>query len=115
MSVRHITKAFRLDLECRLKFVVVALADNADDENDKLWPSVGFIAWKTGQSERQVQRSFQYLRQVGALIPLERESGGRHRSIVYRLDLEMLPLAEPYARSRRGLSPYRREIERLKG
>ena len=111
MSVRLITQAFALDLECRLKFVAVALADCADDEHQELWPSVGFIAWKTQQSARQVQRAMQYFRKAGALIPLDRERGGRRRSIIYRLDLDTLPRAEPYARGRRGLSP----LEQKKG
>ena len=107
MAVRLITQAFNLDLECRLKFVAVALADCADDEHQELWPSVGFLAWKTSQSSRQVQRALRYFRDTGALIPLDRECGGRNRSTVYRLDLSVLPRAEAYDRNRRGLSPMR--------
>ncbi len=113
MAVRLITQAFGLDLECRLKFVAVALADCADDEHEELWPSVAFLAWKTNQSARQVKRALRYFREAGALVPLDRERGGRRRSTVYRLQLDVLPKAEPFARTRRGISPM--EDKRKKG
>lgn len=105
MSVRLLNQAFGLDLESGLKFVVCALADTADDESGELWPTVAFVAWKTCQSERQVQRAIKYLRDAGALLIVDREGGGRRRSVYYRLDLDALPRLEPFQRNRRGISP----------
>lgn len=45
-----------LDLPQNKMLVLLAMADHADHEGNKVFPSMGLIAWKTGYSVRQVQR-----------------------------------------------------------
>ena len=117
MSVKLITQAFGLDVQPNLKLLLVALADIANDEGDNVYPSVAFLVWKTSLSERTVRYMMKQLRESGALIPLEREGGGRRRTVVYRLDLEVLPAQELLSRAKKGLSPMdvKRENQERKG
>jgi hypothetical protein len=55
MSVKIMTAVWELKLSHAEKLVLLAFADNANDEN-RAWPSVARVAWKSGYSERQVQR-----------------------------------------------------------
>lgn len=50
------TQVWALDLPSSEKFVLLALADNANDEGE-CWPSIQTIARKTNLSERTVQRA----------------------------------------------------------
>lgn len=45
-----------LDLPTNEQLILLAMADHADHEGENIWPSVGLIAWKTGYSERTIQR-----------------------------------------------------------
>lgn len=45
-----------LDLPHSKQLVLLAMADHADHKGENVFASIGLIAWKTGYSERQVQR-----------------------------------------------------------
>ncbi len=105
MSAKMMGKVFGLDVGPGMKLLLVAFADHADDDGDHCWPSVGYLAWKTSLSERQVRRMIKQLRDEGVLIPVEREGGGFRRSVVYQLDLRPLATKEPFRREREGISP----------
>lgn len=99
------SRVFGLEVEPGTKLLLLALADHADDEGNNCWPSVEYLAWKTSLSERHVRRMLSDLRAQGVLIPVDREAGGRHRSVVYRVDLDVLPAQRPFERDRKGISP----------
>ena len=83
-----------LDVDPATTAVLVALADHGDDHGNRVFPSVGYLAWKTGLHERTVQRIMRSLEQRGTLKRVR--SPGYHRPTAYRLDLSVLPQKPPY-------------------
>ena len=55
------------DIDRESKFILLAYADHADHDGQNIYPSIGLIAWKTGYSERQVQRVTHRLMENGCL------------------------------------------------
>lgn len=102
MSLQVITDVWRVKAPPHVAFVLVALADFADDDGGSIFPSVATIAWKTNYSPRQVQRTLSELRDKGVLIG-ERPAYGVQPPL-YRLDLSKLPQkpARPGRRSMGG-------------
>jgi len=91
-----------LDVPMTEAHLLLALADHADDDGNNVFPTVGYLAWKTNLTERGVRKMMARFRDRGVLIPMDRESGGRGRSVMYRLDLEPLPRKVPFPRERKG-------------
>lgn len=75
------SSAWLLDLPSNQKFVLLALADSAND-NGVCWPSISTIATKCGMSERSVQAHISALEKMGILTRDERSG----RSTIYRID-----------------------------
>lgn len=85
MSVAVLTWAFRLDLPSSEKFVLVALADCAD-ETGACWPSQAELREKTCLGERTVRDAVKALESRGLLVRAEvRRADGSRRSDVYVL------------------------------
>jgi len=85
MSVKIMSQVWELDLPHNAQSIFLALADHADDDG-YCYPSVGRLAWKTGYGVRQVQRTLKELRDNKLAIPTGSVVGGRHNTVVYRLD-----------------------------
>jgi DnaD/phage-associated family protein len=85
MSVRVMGAVWQLDLDATLKIVLLKLADNADDDGDNSWPSVGRIAHECGVAERTVQRSIQNLMKMGLLVMTRPADKARKLPSVYRV------------------------------
>lgn len=82
-------KVWRCGLPSGDKFVLLALADHANDEGGDVFPSVDLIAEKVTGSRRTVQRALGRLRRIG-LLHVEREGGGKARTTRYRICLGTL-------------------------
>lgn len=74
--------------------VALAMADHADDDGSKIFPSIGRIAWKTGYSERQVTRIIQKLTKMGLLILVHKSR--QHRAAEYRMVITAVPEKEAF-------------------
>jgi len=85
MSVKIMSQVWELDLPHNAQSIFLALADHADDDG-YCYPSVGRLAWKTGYGVRQVQRTLKELRDNKLAVPTGSVAGGRHNTVVYRLD-----------------------------
>ncbi len=85
MSVKIMSQVWELDLPHNAQSIFLALADHADDDG-YCYPSVGRLAWKTGYGVRQVQRTLKDLRDQKLAIPTGSVTGGRHNTVVYKLD-----------------------------
>lgn len=85
MSVQAITWAFEQDLDCGHKFVLVALANYADEEA-RCWPSQDKLAKQCGLSRQRVNVILGDLEEFGliGIIPQTRDNGST-RSNVYQL------------------------------
>jgi len=75
---------------------MLALADHAHDDGSHVFPSVPMVAWKTMYEERQVRRRLREFEELGYLVRETEGTGGRGRSTLYRIDLDALPMREPW-------------------
>lgn len=71
MSVQTMSVVWGMDLPANLKFVLLAMADHANEDGEGMCPSAGRIAHKCGLSDRQVRRIIEQLIARGLL----RETG----------------------------------------
>lgn len=69
-----------LDLPKPLKFTLLALADHADHDGGNARPSVGLLAWKTGDDRRTIQRHLRDLEALHLIEPASTTRGGLVRS-----------------------------------
>jgi hypothetical protein len=79
------------------KIVAIKLADVANEDGGRIYPSIFTVASEAELSGRQVQRVIDGFRKAGLLIVV-RPGGGRNRPTEYRFDLEAierLPDAKP--------------------
>lgn len=64
----------------------LAYADHAHDDGTSIRPSIAYIARKTRQSERTVQRYLAHMRQTGWLLTVRNGDGGRGYATEYRVN-----------------------------
>ncbi len=64
----------------------LAYADHAHDDGTGIRPSVAYIARKTRQSERSVQRHLDCMRKKGWLLTVRYGDGGRGKATEYRIN-----------------------------
>lgn len=69
------------------KLTALAVADHADHDGGRIWPTVASLARKTGNSERTVQRHLRQMQERGWLV-LVRPANGRGSTAEYRMPLE---------------------------
>lgn len=75
---------WELDLPREQKFVLMAIADHANDDG-YAWPSASRLAWKCGYKQRrQVMAIVQRLIELGLLLPIEPAAGRRPPSYLVR-------------------------------
>jgi hypothetical protein len=94
MSAKQMGRVWDLELPNAQQSVLLALADHAEHDGTKVYPSVGRIAWKTGYSCRQVKRIIATLREAGLIEVLA--EARRHRPTEYQLRLDAGRMKPPY-------------------
>ena len=87
MSIAIMTEVWKLDIEKIPKFVLVKIADNANEVTGIAYPSVAYLVAFCGMSERTVQRILSDFVKSGVLVIVGYEKGGR-RPREYVIDLE---------------------------
>ena len=97
MSVVIWSEVWRLDLPRNEHYVLLALANYADDDGGKVFPSVGKIAWMCGMTERSVQRILRRLGSAGILVAVKERPGS---TTVYRINIAAGKLKPPWDKSR---------------
>jgi hypothetical protein len=91
MSIKAINWAFSMHMKPELKFVLVTLADTAND-NGECWPGIAHISNKVEMSERTVIRKIADLVRLGYIEKDKRKGpDGRRKSNLYRLKIEASP------------------------
>src|SRR5690554_6839765 len=81
--------------------LALALADHADDDGGRIYPSVDSLAKKTRQSRRTVQYQLRKMEEMGWLILVAEEGGGRGKAREYRINFKWIkgadiaPIATP--------------------
>ncbi len=85
MSIAAISWVFRQEIKpSSLKFVLVALADSADDRGI-CWPSIEHITETTCQDRKTVIKSLDDLEERGWLVDTGKRMGRTNQVKVYRL------------------------------
>ncbi|MBN1348399.1 helix-turn-helix domain-containing protein [candidate division KSB1 bacterium] len=103
MSVKVMGLVWESDLPAAQKLVLLSYADHADHDGNNVFPSIGLIAWKTGYSERQIQRITRDLESRKILIKDELPGpGGVNR---FKIDFSALPLRKRTAQRDDKMSP----------
>lgn len=95
MSVKQMSMVWELDLHPNQKIVLLAYADHADEDGDRVYPSLGRVAHKTGYSVQQVRRLSRQLVEAGLMERVE-EGHGRGHTHRYRLTLEKGIKLQPF-------------------
>jgi DnaD/phage-associated family protein len=93
MSIYAMTLVFQSGLEKSQKAIALSYADHAHDDGSHIYPSVAYTAWKTGYSERSVQRITKDLVKNKIIIPDGKGEKGTNR---YKMIFENLPQREPF-------------------
>lgn len=98
MSVTVMGLVWATKLPPTQKLVLLAYADFADDDGRSIWPSIGRMAWKTGCSERTIQRTTRDLEAAGILrVVGKHRADGRYKETDVRvINLEKLVPQPPY-------------------
>ena len=96
MSAKVMGQVFDIRLPRSQKSILLALADHADHEGKNAYPGVELLAYKTGFSERQVQRSLSALLLSGLISVTENSAGGRGKIPRYCLHLEKGDTLTPF-------------------
>lgn len=92
MSIRAIAAVFSADLPPRIKLLMLALGDAADDYGQSVYPSVASICQMTGYSRRQVQRLLRDAQARGVLeaVGIRRAGKSYAGNMEYRIQLGTL-------------------------
>jgi len=97
MGAKLTGQVWSLELKNREQKVLLAMADHANDDGTNCYPSVGYIAWKTGYDYRSVQRGLAELRKTRLIIPVGSHPGPSHTQH-YRVVLANGILKSPFQR-----------------
>jgi hypothetical protein len=85
MSVEALSRAWDNSIHKGSELLVlVAIAENSNDDTDSTYLSIEFISWKTRLSRRSVQRIIRVLEESGEL--LIQRNRGRNGTNVYRIN-----------------------------
>src|SRR3989304_4649412 len=71
MSIKLMSQVWEKELSHAEQSILLALADWADDNGERIFPSIARVAWKTGYEERQVQRIIKNLRAQQILVVIK--------------------------------------------
>ena len=86
-------KIWGMDLPHAEMLVLLALADHADHLGERIWPSLGLVAWKTGYSLRQVRRIMRDLEGRKILTSSKRRPG---KPVMYKINVGHAPMKMPF-------------------
>lgn len=81
MSIALMTNAWKMDMQCGRKMVLLAMCDSASDDG-KCWPSIETLMQKCSMGERTVQQHLAVMEADG-IIKRDMRAG---RSTVYNID-----------------------------
>lgn len=99
MAIELICVAWRVKCNPTQKFILIALADNGDDETWKAWPSLTNISNKTGFSRSTIKKTLRELETAGYL---SRSGGSRTSTTTYYLHIDRWADIDPRPRNTLG-------------
>ena len=111
MSVRWLTWAFEQKVEPTTKVVLLALADQANDQG-KCWPSIKTVAAKASVSVRTAQRTIREQESAGRVrvASRSRPDGKGNTSNMYTLIMAPLPKCHPLTPAKLSPPPHCQDV-----
>lgn len=97
MSAKLMGQVWELQLHANEQIVLLALADHARDDGSSVYPSVAYLAWKVGCSERTVQRILRALESAKLIEDVSGKHGGRNHTTVYQIHVTNGVKKSPFA------------------
>jgi len=85
---------WEIDLTHSQQSILLAMAEHAEHDGSKVFPSVARIAWKTNYSDRQVRRVMSELREMKILV-IAKESN-RYRPREYKINISAGKKKKPF-------------------
>ena len=104
MSVKALAWAWEQQIPANPKFVLLALADWWNPNEDSAWPSVAQLIAKTSLSRRTIQRAINWLVDHELVIVEQRSSKGRQVSNRYRLAMTVIIVQGCHSDAPRGVT-----------
>lgn len=95
-------KVWQSNLSSHLKPLAAAMADIANDDGSRVFPSVAYLAWLLGKGDRSVQNGLAELKSLGIIEAVAYEKGGRNHPTEYHLIESNLPYRAPWKDVRKG-------------
>lgn len=80
--------------------VLLAMADHARDDGTSVYPSIEYLSWKTGYSERNVQRVLRELEDAELIVQIGNTHGGRGIKCEWQIHLENGAKKSPFNESK---------------
>src|SRR5258708_6411094 len=77
------------------KLVLLKLADCANEEGESIYPAVSTVMRETGLSETAVRQALRHFKKWGILLAEGKHE--RRRTVVYRMNMELLKNGFPEA------------------
>lgn len=105
MSIKVMTMVWETELTPANKFVLLALADWADDEGQGIYPSLARVAWKCNYDRKTIKRNIDALMELGILN--ERLRPGNTN--LYAIDISKLVNRPPYNKGGQNDPPTHRQ------
>jgi len=106
------SQVWEIELVHAQQSVLLAMADHSHDDGSHVYPGVPYLAWKTGYSERNIQRILRELEEAGLIVAEERLLGGKGCAVGYRLELGKGVKKSPYqSRGRQIVTPVGRKAK----
>lgn len=99
MSLKVSQMVWRAKLPSTQKLVAARLADFADDDGSRVFPSNRRVMEECGLSERTVRETMRALEQCGVLVLVALERPGQNLPREYRIDLDALAKLSTYDES----------------
>lgn len=102
MSKSLESQVWKSALSSELKPIAAVMADMGNDDGLGIYPSVAYLAWLLGRSERFIQSGLKKLCKLGVLDRVSNAAGGRGLTPRYRLSGDSLPERPTWSDSRKG-------------
>lgn len=94
MSTKAMNRVWESGLPRDEKYILLCLADFGDDFGESIYPSIGYLIWKTGYSETGLKKILRKLRNKKYIsVGFEASKYGTNQ---YCINLESLPKRQPY-------------------
>lgn len=116
MSTRQTDKVWQqVNVNGQEKLLLLAIADISNHEGDNIHPSDDYLVWLTGIPKRTVKYYKARWKDMGVLVVVENEKGGRGNYVHYKLNLELFTKKSAWIGKGAIAAPFRKIQQQTNG